>query len=197
MTDQTKEHHDLAPTTATTLDPVAALNGLLSDVGLSTGDAGGKVTFAGSDPILPARHRMGACIGIPIMGNAVAAAALLRHRGGPAKTFTSTCVKRCTTSIHTPTGIPTWPVTCPRSCCPTTPSWGTLRNPRRAVRHRHGRVSASGRQVVPIPRCTTGFRQSDRSNRSPRRLEFEDEANDAGLPTCVAAPRRMAEPSAR
>jgi hypothetical protein len=43
------------------------------------------VTFAGSDPILPAPHRLGACIGIPIMGNAVAAAAMLRRRGGPAQ----------------------------------------------------------------------------------------------------------------
>lgn len=64
-------------------DPTHALNALLAEVGLSTADAGGVVTFAGRDPILPARHRLGACIGIPMMGNAVAAAAMLRHRGGP------------------------------------------------------------------------------------------------------------------
>jgi predicted hotdog family 3-hydroxylacyl-ACP dehydratase len=50
---------------------------------LSTADAGGKVTFAGQDPIIAARHRLGAAIGIPLMGNAVAAAAMHRHRGGP------------------------------------------------------------------------------------------------------------------
>ncbi|OBK44361.1 CoA transferase [Mycobacterium sp. 1081908.1] len=64
-------------------NPVTALNGLLGEVGLSTADAGGNVTFDGQDPIVAARHRLGACIGIPMMGNAVAAAALLRHRGGP------------------------------------------------------------------------------------------------------------------
>jgi crotonobetainyl-CoA:carnitine CoA-transferase CaiB-like acyl-CoA transferase len=70
-------------TASDTFDPIAALNGLLADVDLSTADAGGTVSFAGQDPIIAARHRMGACVGIPIMGSAVAAAALLRHRGGP------------------------------------------------------------------------------------------------------------------
>ena len=32
---------------------------------------------------MPAAHRLGACIGIPIMANAVAAVAFHRHRGGP------------------------------------------------------------------------------------------------------------------
>ncbi|WP_438804637.1 hypothetical protein, partial [Nocardia alni] len=55
------------------LDHVAALDGLLSDVGLSSDDVGGRVSFAGRDPIVAARHRLGACIGIPIMGAAVGA----------------------------------------------------------------------------------------------------------------------------
>jgi crotonobetainyl-CoA:carnitine CoA-transferase CaiB-like acyl-CoA transferase len=67
----------------TKFDPVAALDNLLLEVGVSSADAGGAVTFAGSDPIVPARHRLGASIGIPMMGNAVAAAAMLRRRGGP------------------------------------------------------------------------------------------------------------------
>ena len=71
------------PSTARTLDPLNALDDLLADVGLSAADAGGAVSFAGIDPIVPARHRLGASIAIPIMGNAVAAAAMLRHRGGP------------------------------------------------------------------------------------------------------------------
>jgi crotonobetainyl-CoA:carnitine CoA-transferase CaiB-like acyl-CoA transferase len=66
-------------------DATAALDGLLADVGLSAADAGGRVMFAGNDPIIPARHRLAAAIGIPMMGSAVAAAAMHRHRGGPAQ----------------------------------------------------------------------------------------------------------------
>ena len=64
-------------------DATGALDGLLADVGLSAADAGGRVTFAGQDPIIPSRHRLAAAIGIPMMGNAVAASAMHRHRGGP------------------------------------------------------------------------------------------------------------------
>ncbi len=71
----------LLPNTA--FNATAALDDLLADVGLSAADAGGRVTFAGQDPIIPARHRLAAAIGIPMMGNAVAAAAMHRHRGGP------------------------------------------------------------------------------------------------------------------
>ncbi len=66
-------------------DPLAALNDLLSDVGLTTAQTGGAVSFAGRDPILPAAHRLGACIGIPIAAGAVAAVVFHRHRGGPAQ----------------------------------------------------------------------------------------------------------------
>jgi crotonobetainyl-CoA:carnitine CoA-transferase CaiB-like acyl-CoA transferase len=69
----------------TTFAPLDALNQLLADVALTTTDAGSQVTFAGEDPIVPARHRLGACIGIPLMANAVAAVALHRQRGGPAQ----------------------------------------------------------------------------------------------------------------
>lgn len=65
------------------LDALLALEELLSPIGLAVADAGGTVTFAGADPIVPARHRLGACIGIPMMANAVAAAAMHRLRGGP------------------------------------------------------------------------------------------------------------------
>ena len=62
---------------------MVALDGLLSDVGLSRQDVGCSVSFAGQDPILPATHRLGACIGVPIMAGAVAANAFHRYRGGP------------------------------------------------------------------------------------------------------------------
>jgi len=71
--------------TVTAFDPLAALDALLSDVGLSSAAAGGSISFAGQDPIVPAAHRLGACIGVPLMANAVAAVALHRHRGGPAQ----------------------------------------------------------------------------------------------------------------
>lgn len=71
--------------TADEFDPAEALDRLLADTGLTAADAGGTVTFAGRDPIVPSRHRLGACIGIPVMACAVAVVALHRHRGGPAQ----------------------------------------------------------------------------------------------------------------
>ena len=70
------------PDEADAFDPLAALDALLADVGLSSADAGGQVTFAGQDPIVPARHRLGAAIGLPIMGCAVGIAALWRQATG-------------------------------------------------------------------------------------------------------------------
>jgi crotonobetainyl-CoA:carnitine CoA-transferase CaiB-like acyl-CoA transferase len=63
-------------------DPDVALSVLLDEVGLSVADAGGWVSFAGVDPILPSRLRLGAAIGIPVMASAVGAAAIWRARGG-------------------------------------------------------------------------------------------------------------------
>src|SRR5271168_3815943 len=66
-------------------DPLAPLDELLLAVGLSRARTGGTVSFAGEDPIVPSVHRLGACIGVPLMANAVAAAAIHRLRGGPAQ----------------------------------------------------------------------------------------------------------------
>jgi crotonobetainyl-CoA:carnitine CoA-transferase CaiB-like acyl-CoA transferase len=71
--------------TPTAFDPLVPLDDLLSDVGLSRAATGGTVSFAGEDPILPAAHRLGACIGIPIMASAVAAVVFHQHRRGPAQ----------------------------------------------------------------------------------------------------------------
>ncbi len=86
----TPHSHDvstqLRPRDAVTgFDALGALDDLLHDVSLSSADTGGRVSFAGQDPILPAAHQLGACIGLPIMAAAVAAVALHRHRGGPAQ----------------------------------------------------------------------------------------------------------------
>jgi crotonobetainyl-CoA:carnitine CoA-transferase CaiB-like acyl-CoA transferase len=69
----------------TGFDLLESLDGLLSDVGLSRAEAGACVSFAGQDPIVPARHRLGACISVPLMAGAVAAVAFHRHRSGPAQ----------------------------------------------------------------------------------------------------------------
>ena len=66
-------------------DAPGALDDLLSAVGLTQTRIGGSVSFAGRDPIVPAAHRLGACIGIPLMANAVAATAFHRCRGGSAQ----------------------------------------------------------------------------------------------------------------
>jgi crotonobetainyl-CoA:carnitine CoA-transferase CaiB-like acyl-CoA transferase len=68
-------------------DPSAELDRLLSCVGLSRAATGADVSFAGEDPILPAAHRLGACIGVPLMAAAVATVALHRLRGGPAQSL--------------------------------------------------------------------------------------------------------------
>ncbi len=75
---------DAAPRSAG-FDPLESLDHLLSGIGLSRAEAGVSVSFAGQDPIVPAAHRLGACIGVPLMAGAVAAVALHRHRGGPAQ----------------------------------------------------------------------------------------------------------------
>ena len=88
----------------TAFDPLAALDALLSDVGLSSAAAGGSISFAGQDPIVPAAHRLGACIGIPIMANAVAAVAFHRHRGGPVQDLELDLRQACTASTRLRSG---------------------------------------------------------------------------------------------
>ncbi|MDZ7577665.1 MAG: CoA transferase [Candidatus Nanopelagicales bacterium] len=63
-------------------DPCHHLDALLGDVGISRADAECRVSFAGADPILPSRHRLGACVGLPMMAASVAAQAIWRQRGG-------------------------------------------------------------------------------------------------------------------
>src|SRR5262249_59190568 len=60
----------------------AAPNKVLKDVGMSTADSGGKVTFYGRDPIIPSPFRFGSMAAIGLAAKAVAVAALWRHRTG-------------------------------------------------------------------------------------------------------------------
>jgi len=54
----------------------------MSDIGGSADDAGGKVSFVGSDPILRSHFRIGACMAIPAMAAGVGAASIWRERTG-------------------------------------------------------------------------------------------------------------------
>ena len=73
---------DPKSTAADELDISAAFNELMNEIGLSSKDTGGKITFIGADPIFDSRFRIGACISIPIMAAAAGAAIVWRMRTG-------------------------------------------------------------------------------------------------------------------
>src|SRR5215475_8221637 len=68
------------PEHSSDIDLHAATNQVLKDVGMSTADSGGKVTFYGRDPIIPSPHRFGAMAAIGLAAKAVSVAALWRER---------------------------------------------------------------------------------------------------------------------
>src|SRR5262249_33733085 len=51
-------------------------------IGLSAEETGGQITFLGFDPIFQSRHKIAACISIPIMAAAAGAATVWRMRTG-------------------------------------------------------------------------------------------------------------------
>jgi crotonobetainyl-CoA:carnitine CoA-transferase CaiB-like acyl-CoA transferase len=59
-----------------------AVNDVLRDVGLSTADSGGKLTFYGRDPIIPSPFRFGTMAAIGLAAKATAVAALWQSRTG-------------------------------------------------------------------------------------------------------------------
>src|SRR5262245_8508770 len=70
------------PEHGSTLDLHAAVDQALKDVGLSTSDSGGRLTFHGSDPIVASPFRFGAMSAIGLAAKAVAVAAIWRSRTG-------------------------------------------------------------------------------------------------------------------
>src|SRR6516164_5374979 len=70
------------PERSSDVDLRAATNQVLKDVGMSTTDSGGKVTFYGRDPIIPSPHRFGSMAAIGLAAKAVAVAALWQLRTG-------------------------------------------------------------------------------------------------------------------
>src|SRR6202162_5635211 len=70
------------PATSPDFDLHAATNEVLKDIGLTTADAGGKLTFYGSDPILPSPIRFGTLAAIGLAARSVALTALWRQTTG-------------------------------------------------------------------------------------------------------------------
>ena len=70
------------PERSSNFDLHGAVNRVLNDVGLSTADTGGKLTFYGSDPILQSPLRFGTMAAIGLAARSVAVAALWRQATG-------------------------------------------------------------------------------------------------------------------
>jgi crotonobetainyl-CoA:carnitine CoA-transferase CaiB-like acyl-CoA transferase len=70
------------PERSSNFDLHGGVDEVLKDVGMSTADSGGNLTFYGCDPILPSPHRFGTMAAIGLAAKAVAVAALWRHRTG-------------------------------------------------------------------------------------------------------------------
>jgi hypothetical protein len=70
------------PDTSSAFDLNDGVNQVLKDVGMTTADAGGSLSFYGQDPIIPSRIRFGTMAAIGLAAKAVAIAALWRLRTG-------------------------------------------------------------------------------------------------------------------
>src|SRR5438874_5948480 len=70
------------PATSPDFDLHAATNEVLKDIGLTTSDAGGKLTFYGSDLILPSPMRFGTLAAVGLAARSVAVAALWKEATG-------------------------------------------------------------------------------------------------------------------
>jgi crotonobetainyl-CoA:carnitine CoA-transferase CaiB-like acyl-CoA transferase len=70
------------PSTSSDFDFHAGVNQVLADVGMSSADSGGQLTFYGQDPIVPSRIRFATTAGIGLAAKTIAAAAVWRDRTG-------------------------------------------------------------------------------------------------------------------
>jgi len=71
-----------SPISSSDFDLYTALDKVLSDVGLSQTDSGGKLTFYGKDPIVPSRFRFGSMAAIALAAKAIAVASIWKFRSG-------------------------------------------------------------------------------------------------------------------
>ena len=76
------------PSATASFDVNAHFRSVMNELGLSPEDTGGAITFVGEDPIFPSVHRLGACIGIPIMAGAAGIADIWRQRSGRGQDLT-------------------------------------------------------------------------------------------------------------
>jgi crotonobetainyl-CoA:carnitine CoA-transferase CaiB-like acyl-CoA transferase len=73
------------PASSSEFDLMANTNDVLSDIGMTVADSGGRLSFYGQDPIISSPHRFGAMAAISLAAKSVAAAALWRARTGEAQ----------------------------------------------------------------------------------------------------------------
>ena len=78
----TLEHELANPATSPEFDLHGAVNAVLADVGMTTAEGGGKLTFYGQDPILASPFRFGSMAAIGLAARSIAVAALWRQRTG-------------------------------------------------------------------------------------------------------------------
>src|SRR5499433_3343447 len=71
-----------SPASTPDFDLHGTVNEVLNDVGLTTADSGGKLSFYGQDPIIPSPHRFGAMAAVGLAARSVALAALWKDRTG-------------------------------------------------------------------------------------------------------------------
>src|SRR4029077_19569165 len=70
------------PATSTDFDLKKGVNEVLTDVGMTSGDCGGELSFYGQDPILPSPLRFGTMSAIGLAARSVAVGALWRQAIG-------------------------------------------------------------------------------------------------------------------
>src|ERR1700751_2956448 len=71
-----------APVSSAEFDLHAATNDVLKDIGLTSADSGGQLSFYGSDPILPSCIRFGTAAAIGLAARSVALSALWKQTTG-------------------------------------------------------------------------------------------------------------------
>ena len=70
------------PESSSRIDLHGAVNDVLRDVAMSTKDSGGKISFYGSDPIVPSPFKFGSMAAIGLAAKAAAVASIWRDRTG-------------------------------------------------------------------------------------------------------------------